>query len=79
MERKATKDGRTIFFTPLKSFGGDPEEEEEPRDDYTVPQKVHHHSHWKRDQDAVYWFEKINPSTRSRIAILTNQSHIRSS
>ena len=25
------------------------------RDDHTVPQKVHYHSHWKHHQDAVYW------------------------
>ena len=23
----------------------------------TVPQKVHYHSHWKRNQDAVYWIK----------------------
>ena len=28
--------------------------EEELRDDYTIHQKVHYHSHWKRNQDAVY-------------------------
>ena len=27
-------------------------DEEEPRDDYTIPQKVHYHSNWKRNQDA---------------------------
>ena len=38
-------------------------------DDYTIPQKVHDHSDWKRDQDAVYWM-RIIQSTRSMIAIL---------
>ena len=62
---------QTIFFTPLNPFGGDPEKRRRTRDDYTVPQKVHYHSHWKRDQDAVYWV--IIPSTRSVIAILANK------
>ena len=22
---------------------------------HAVPQKVHYHSHWKRNQDAAYW------------------------
>ena len=47
---KESNQGRPIvFFTPLNPSGG-----EEPRDDYTVLQKVHYHSHWKRDQYAVY-------------------------
>ena len=41
----------------LTPFGGD-SDEEEPRDDYTVPQKVRYHSHWKRNQDAAYWVKK---------------------
>ena len=48
------KGRQTVFFTPLNPFGGD-SGEEEPSDDYAVPQKVHFHSHWKRNQDAVYW------------------------
>ena len=32
-------------------------DEEEPRDDDTIPQKVHNHNHWKRNQDAVHWVE----------------------
>ena len=44
VERKATKDGRLSSSHHWTFFGGDPEEEE-PRDDYTVPQKVHCHSH----------------------------------
>ena len=55
LERHGCHKGRqTVFFTPPNPFGGD-SDEEEPRGDYTVPQKVHHHSHWKRNQDAVYW------------------------
>ena len=42
-----------MVFTPLNPFGGDSEEEER-RDDYTVPQKNHYHSHCKRNQDVVY-------------------------
>ena len=47
---------QTVFFTPLNPFGGD-SDEEELRDDYTVPQKVHYHSHWQPNQDAVYWLK----------------------
>ena len=45
---------QTVFFTPRNPFGGD-SDKEELRDDDTVPQKMHYHSHWKRNQDAVYW------------------------
>ena len=49
------KGRQTGFFTPLD---GDPDKGE-PRDDYTFPQKVHYKSHWKRNQDAVYWSHAI--------------------
>ena len=54
--KESDKGRQTIFFTPLSPFGGD-SDEEEPRDDHTVPQKVHYHGHWKRNQDAVYWIK----------------------
>ena len=57
-EGKARKDDR-------------PSSSEEPSDDFTILQKVHHHSNWKRNQNAVYWVKFI-PSTRARIAILAN-------
>ena len=60
---------QAIFFTPLNPVGGDPEEEEPP-DDYTVPQKVHYHSHWKRNPNAVYKIQDCNWG---------KQSHTRSS
>ena len=51
---KEHKGGRqTIFFTRSTLLVDS--DEEEPRDDSTVPQKVHCHSHWKRNQDAVCW------------------------
>ena len=65
------KGRQTVFFTPLNPFGGD-SDEEELHDDDTVPQKVYYHSHWKRNQDAVYW-RNIIQSTRSRIAILADE------
>ena len=37
---ESDKGRQTVFFTPLSPFGGDPDEEES-RNDYTVPQKVH--------------------------------------
>ena len=50
------RDRQAIFFTPLNPFGNDPEEEE-PHFDCTVPQKVHHQTYWKRNQDAEYWIK----------------------
>ena len=41
---ESDKGRQTVFFTPLNPFGGD-SDEEEPCDDYTVLQNVHHHSH----------------------------------
>ena len=49
--KESDKGRQTIFCTPLNTFGGD-SDEEEPSDDYTIPRKVHYHSHWKRNQDA---------------------------
>ena len=37
--KESNKGRQTIFFTPLNPFGGSSEEEEEPRIDFTVPQK----------------------------------------
>ena len=45
---------QTVFLTPTNPFGNDPEEEE-PHDDYTVPQKVPYVTRWKHNQRAVYW------------------------
>ena len=36
--KESDKGRQTIFFTPLNPIGGD-SDEEEPRDDYTIPQK----------------------------------------
>ena len=58
MDMNATKDGRLSSSHHFTPFGGD-SDEEEPRDDYTVPQKVCYHSYWKRNQDAVYWVKKF--------------------
>ena len=38
--KESDKGRHSVFFTPLNPFGGD-SDEEEPRDDYTIPQKVH--------------------------------------
>ena len=45
---------KQVFFAPLNPFGNDPDE---PHFDYTVLQKVHHETYWKRNQDAVYWIK----------------------
>ena len=71
------KGRQTIFFTPLNPFGGDPEEEEEPRDDHTVLQKVHSHSQWKLNQDA---FSLVNfPEHKIKDCNFGKHSHMRSS
>ena len=55
---KESKEGRqTVFFTPLDPFGSDAHEQEEPSEDCSRPRKVHCHSHWRNDQNAVYWVE----------------------
>ena len=55
---KESKEGRrTVFFTPLDPFGSDAHEQEEPSEDYSRPRKVHCHSHWRNDHNAVYWVE----------------------
>ena len=54
VDRKAREGRQTLFFTLVNPFGRD-SDEEEPRDDCTIPQKVRCYSHWKRNQDAVYW------------------------
>ena len=52
---KESKEGRqTIFFTPLNAFGKI-QMKKNPSDDLSIPRKVHQHSNWKHDQDAVYW------------------------
>ena len=52
--KESDKARQAVFFTPLNPFGENPDEEE-LHDDYAVLQKVCYHSHWKRNQDAVYW------------------------
>ena len=52
--KESDKARLAVFKTFLIPFGENPDEEE-PHDDYTVPQKVQYHSHWKRNQDVVYW------------------------
>ena len=79
--RESKGERQIIFFTPLNPFGEHFKppglsfrcsHEEEPGDDLSVPRKVHYHSNWKHYQDTVYWI-KIVTSTRSRIAILSDE------
>ena len=51
--------------------------DEELHDDYAVRQKVHYHSHWKRNQDAVYW--KNCPKHKIKDCNSGKQSYFRSS
>ena len=54
--KESDKAPLAVFFTPLNPFDENPDEEE-LHDDYTIPQKVHYHSHWERNQVAVYWIK----------------------
>ena len=49
MEQESDEGQQTVFFTPHNPIGGD-SDEQEPRDDYTVP---HCHSNRTRNQDAT--------------------------
>ena len=49
-----TRTDHTAILTTF-TFGNDPDEEQ-PHDDYTVPQKVHYETDWKRNQDAVFGY-----------------------
>ena len=51
---KEDREGQTIF-TALNLFVEKFPDEEEDSDDLSAPRRVHHHSSWKHDQDAVYW------------------------
>ena len=50
-ERKK-KARQAVFLTPTNPLGNDPDEE--PHDDYTVPQKILHVTRWKHNKNAVY-------------------------
>ena len=67
------KESVRVFFTPLIPFGKDSNEEEH-RDDYTIPQKVHYHSNWKRDQDAVHWI-KLSRAQDQGLRFWQTKSH----
>ena len=72
------KEGRqTIFVTPLNPFGENPDEEA-PSVDITIPRKVHYHSNWKRNQDAVYWVE-LSRAQDQGLRFWRDRSHMRSS
>ena len=55
--RRKTKQGGTTDHLLHTSypFGENPDEEA-PSDGFTSPRKVHYHSNWKHDQDAVFFF-----------------------
>ena len=78
-EKNATKHGKAVFFTPADPFFGENQDEEEPHDDHAVPQKVHHDSHWTRNQDDVYWIKLSYPEHKIKDCNSGKQSHLRSS
>ena len=71
--KESDKGRQTVFFTPLIPFGED-SNEEEPRDDYSISQKVHNHSNWKSNQDAVNW--KNCPEHKIKDCTSAKRSHM---
>ena len=51
--KEKNKARQAVFLTPTNPFGNDPEEEE-PHDDYTVPQKVPYVIRWKQFSGYAY-------------------------
>ena len=51
--KETDKARQAVFLTPTNHFGNDLEEEE-PHDDYTVPQKVLYVTRLKHNQNIVY-------------------------
>ena len=48
--KEKEKTRQAVFLTPTNPLGNDPEEE--PHDDYTVPQKILYVTRWKHDKNA---------------------------
>ena len=55
-DKRNTETRQSVFCTALNPFGQETEEELRSLD-YTVPQKQYNETHWKRNQDAVYWIK----------------------
>ena len=73
VEREAREDYRPSSSHHLILLEKD-SDEEELHDDYTIPQKVHYHSHWKRNQDAVYWV-KLSRAQDQGLQFWQTKSH----
>ena len=71
--KESDKGRQIVFFKPLDPFGGD-SDEAELRDGHTVPQRVHYHSHWKRNQNAVYWV-KLSRAQDQGLQLWQTKSH----
>ena len=52
-ETRSKERRQTIFSKPPNHIGNNPDEEEEPSEDFSKPRKIHHHSKRKSGQDAV--------------------------
>ena len=50
--KEKDKARQAVFLTPTTPLWSD-RDEEEPHDDYTIPQKVPYVTRWKHDQNAV--------------------------
>ena len=59
--KESDKARQAVFVTPLNPFGENADEEE-PYDDYTVPQKVHHHRSGCRLLDKIVQGTKFGPA-----------------
>ena len=55
-KKRERQSSTNSLFSSMNPFGIDPDEEK-PNVDHTVSQKVHHQTHWKHTQDAVYWIK----------------------
>ena len=61
---------QTIFFTPLDPYPI----EVESSTDFSKPRKVHYQTHWRPEQDAVYWIN-LSRAQDCGLKIWKTQSH----
>ena len=72
---KESKEGRqTIFFTPLDPCHSDASEAAVSMD-VSNPRKVHYQTHWRPEQDAVYWVN-LSRAQDCGLKFWQTQSHV---
>ena len=65
---------QTIFFTPLDPYHSDASEAESSTD-FSKPRKVHYQTHWRPEQDAVYWIN-LSRAQDCGLKFWQTQSHL---